>query len=70
MSTPVRFMEDVLSMWTNPDAEARAAILRARFTADVRFHDPDGAFVGHAGSEPVPSMCSSILRLAGLEERP
>ena len=51
MSTPVRFMEDVLSMWTNPDAEARAAVLRARFTHDVRFHDADGEFVGYAGLE-------------------
>ena len=51
MSTLVRFMEDVLSMWTNPDAEARAAVLRARFTEDVRFHDLDGEFVGYAGLE-------------------
>jgi hypothetical protein len=51
MSTPAKFMEDVLSMWMNPDAEARAAVLNARFTEDVRFHDPDGEFVGHAGLE-------------------
>ena len=51
MSAPVRFMEDVLGMWTNPDAEARAAVLRSRFTEDVRFHDADGEFVGHAGLE-------------------
>jgi hypothetical protein len=51
MSTPTGFMEDVLSMWTNPDAQARAAVVRARFTEDVRFHDPDGEFVGYAGLE-------------------
>lgn len=48
---PTRFMEEVLSMWTNPDAEARAAVLRALFTEDVRFHDAEGEFVGHAGLE-------------------
>jgi hypothetical protein len=51
ITNPARFMEDVLSMWTNPDAEARAAILQGRFTEDVHFHDADGEFVGHAGLE-------------------
>jgi hypothetical protein len=51
LSTPTSFMEDVLSMWTNPDAHARAAVLRARFTESVHFHDADGEFIGHAGLE-------------------
>jgi hypothetical protein len=51
MSTLTRFMEDVLSMWTNPDAKARASVLSARFTENVRFYDKDGQFVGHAGLE-------------------
>jgi LacI family transcriptional regulator len=51
MTTPDTFMEDVLPMWTNPDADARATVLHARFTEDVRFCDKDGELVGHAGLE-------------------
>jgi hypothetical protein len=51
MTTPDTFMEDVLAMWTNPDADARATVLHARFTEDVRFYDKDGELVGHAGLE-------------------
>ncbi len=49
MTTPTRFMEDILSMWTNADAEARSAVQRARFTEDIRFQNQQGEFVGYAG---------------------
>jgi hypothetical protein len=56
MTTPDRFMEDVLSTRTNADAEARVAVLRARFTEDVRFYDNEG--VG-SSSLPVGSLVLS-----------
>ena len=39
MTTPTKFMEDILSIWTNPDAEARSAVQRARFADDIRFQN-------------------------------
>jgi hypothetical protein len=51
MSTPTEFMSDVLGMWTETDDEARLRIVRRRFAEDIRFHDADGEFAGHAGLE-------------------
>jgi hypothetical protein len=51
MSTPTDFMADVLRMWTETDDDTRLAIVRKRFAEDVRFHDSDGEFHGHAGLE-------------------
>ena len=51
MSTPIDFMTDVLGMWTETDDDKRLAIVHKRFAEDIRFHDADGDFDGHAGLE-------------------
>jgi hypothetical protein len=51
MSTPTDFMTEVLGMWTETDGEARMCIVRKRFSEDIRFHDADAEFTGHAGLE-------------------
>ena len=51
MTTPTDFMTDVLGMWTEIDDEKRLAIVRARFAEDIRFHDADGDYAGHAWLE-------------------
>ena len=51
MSTPSEFMTEVLAMWTDTDASARRRVLDRRFAEDVRFYDPEGSFIGHAGLE-------------------
>lgn len=57
-----RFMTEIFSMRTEADADARRAVIQSHFDEAVRFHDPDGESVGHAGlrgfqrlaSEPIP----------------
>lgn len=46
-----QFMTEILGMWTEPEADARRAVIQAHFDEGVHFHDPDGEFVGHAGLE-------------------
>ena len=46
-----RFMTEIFGMWTEADADARRAVIQSHFDEAVRFHDPDGQSVGHAGVE-------------------
>lgn len=46
-----RFMTEIFGMWTEADVDARRAAIRSHFDEAVRFHDPDGESVGHAGLE-------------------
>jgi SnoaL-like domain len=46
-----QFMTDIFGMWTEPDVDARRAVIQSRFDEGVHFHDPDGESVGHAGLE-------------------
>ena len=46
-----QFMTDIFGMWTEPDVDARRAVIQSRFAEGVHFHDPDGESVGHAGLE-------------------
>lgn len=46
-----RFMTEILGMWTEADVNARRAVIQSHFDEAVRFHDPDGESLGHAGLE-------------------
>ena len=46
-----RFMTEIFGIWTEADVDARRAVIQSHFDEAVRFHDPDGESVGHAGLE-------------------
>jgi len=46
-----RFMAEILAMWTEPNREARRAVIESHFDEDVRFFDADGQFAGRDGIE-------------------
>jgi len=51
MLSEPEFVTELFAMWVDPDAAARRAAIEAHFHSDVRFHDPDGEFVGYEGLE-------------------
>ena len=65
MSIPTEFMGDGLTIWTNHDAKARSAVLRARFTEDVRFHDADGV-CGACRPREVQYLATRALPCGGI----
>jgi hypothetical protein len=51
MDSEEQFAREVLAMWTDTDPGRRSDVLQRYFHEDVRFHDPDGEFIGPAGLE-------------------
>jgi hypothetical protein len=51
MPSEAEFMTELFAMWMEPDVATRRAAIEAHFHSDVRFHDPDGEFVGYEGLE-------------------
>jgi hypothetical protein len=48
-------MAEILAMWTNPDGDARRAVIQTHFHESVHFYNTRGGgeFIGHAGLEAV-----------------
>jgi SnoaL-like domain len=44
-------MTEILGIWTEPEVDARRAVIQDHFDEGAHFHDPDGEFAGHAGLE-------------------
>jgi len=51
MLSEAEFMAGLFAMWMEPDVAVRRTAIEAHFHSDVRFHDPDGEFVGYEGLE-------------------
>ena len=47
-----QFMTEIFGMWTEPDVDARRAVIQSHFDEGVQFHDPGGESVGTPDWKP------------------